>query len=228
MDRNQVKKYFDEIKAIVAIRHDNLEIAIETIRACLSGGLTVFEISLSLRCASDIFKTLAPLRDKGCFGGGEIFDRTEAKKAQAFSADFLVSPLCSDEVMEFGKIHDLSVVLSGFTPTEIIKGWRLGADAVSVYPVEFAGGKEYIKTILSSYPKVRLIAYGGIDLNNMINYFSSGASMVMLDEIFQPDPKLLAENKLPDFRLMQRRAQTIKNNISSFMTGGAVGVQRGI
>jgi len=228
MDKNKVLKLLDEDRIIVAIRTDELNIALRTIQSCLEGGLKVFEISLLLKHAMELFKGIAGWRNQAAFGGGEIFDRAEAKRAQALGADFLVSPLCSDEVIEFARINEMTVIISGFTPTEIIRGWRLGADMVSVYPVAFAGGCEYIKTIKDAYPKVKLLANGGIDINNIISYLAAGAYGVLLDEVFKPDPRDLSEGKPPDFALIRRRASTFKGKIRDFLIGGEVAVQRGL
>ena len=60
------------------------------------------------------------------------------------------------------------------TPSEIVTADRAGADFVKLFPVTGLGAK-YLKAVKAPLSNIRFLAVGGIDENNMGEYFSAGA-----------------------------------------------------
>lgn len=59
------------------------------------------------------------------------------------------------------------------TPTEAQNAWKWGADYVKIFPADNLGA-DYIKAMLSSMNHLKLVATGGIDEGNMLEFLDSG------------------------------------------------------
>ena len=60
------------------------------------------------------------------------------------------------------------------TPSEITAAHRAGADFVKLFPVSTMGA-DYVKAVKAPLSHVRLLAVGGIRLDNMEEYRKAGA-----------------------------------------------------
>jgi 2-dehydro-3-deoxyphosphogluconate aldolase/(4S)-4-hydroxy-2-oxoglutarate aldolase len=60
------------------------------------------------------------------------------------------------------------------TPTEIVRAWKAGANAVKVFPSATLGAK-YFKEVRGPLSQIPFIATGGINLENMAEFLRAGA-----------------------------------------------------
>jgi len=73
-------------------------------------------------------------------------------------------------------IRDRSIP-GALTPSEIVLAYEAGADFVKLFPAgEF--GVSYVKSICSPLNYIPILAVGGIDHNNMKDFFEAGVSGV--------------------------------------------------
>lgn len=95
----------------------------------------------------------------------------------AAGAQYLISPNLDEEVIAYGREHGLSVWPGVMTPTEIVKAWKAGADAVKIFPMGTLG-IGYLQEIRGPLNDIPMIATGGVDLHNIADYFKAGANAV--------------------------------------------------
>ncbi|MEJ2637794.1 MAG: 2-dehydro-3-deoxyphosphogluconate aldolase, partial [Calditrichia bacterium] len=89
-------------------------------------------------------------------------------------AQFVVSPVFKEEIIEAAHRYDRVVIPGAFTPTEILSAWESGADVVKVFPAT-VGGPKYFRDILGPLPQVKLTPTGGVNLDNAADFMKAGA-----------------------------------------------------
>jgi 2-dehydro-3-deoxyphosphogluconate aldolase/(4S)-4-hydroxy-2-oxoglutarate aldolase len=62
------------------------------------------------------------------------------------------------------------------TPTEIMIAWKAGADFVKVFPCAANGGPAYMRTLKGPFSTVPLIASGGVNQTNAMDFIRAGAA----------------------------------------------------
>jgi 2-keto-3-deoxy-6-phosphogluconate aldolase len=74
------------------------------------------------------------------------------------------------------------------TPTEIHSAWTVGATMAKVFPVSSMGGVSYIKELRGPFNNIKLLACGGVTLENLSEYFVAGADAIAIGSpIFRKD-----------------------------------------
>lgn len=121
-------------------------------------------------------------------GAGTVTDVERARSAAQAGACFMLSPICFNQNM-FDIAHDAGAlaVPSGFSPTEIVRMLEMGADIVKVFPAARLGAK-YFSDIQAPLNQMPLMAVGGINSNNVQDFFDAGASYAGIGSgIFNPN-----------------------------------------
>jgi 2-dehydro-3-deoxyphosphogluconate aldolase/(4S)-4-hydroxy-2-oxoglutarate aldolase len=86
----------------------------------------------------------------------------------------------------------VAVFPGALTPTEVVRAWNAGADAVKVFPAGAVGGASYLKALGAPLPQIELVPTGGVSLKTAADFIKAGAMAlgVGADLI---DPKALRE-----------------------------------
>jgi 2-dehydro-3-deoxyphosphogluconate aldolase / (4S)-4-hydroxy-2-oxoglutarate aldolase len=143
----------------------------------LEAGLGVLEISLSAESGLGILEELSDrFGDTMLLGAGTVLDARTARDAVSAGARFIVSPGIVDEVIDACKQLSIVVCPGALTPTEIIRAWQSGADAIKVFPCDAAGGPQYIRALSAPLSDVILLPCGGVSHGNAAEYISAGAA----------------------------------------------------
>ena len=168
-----------EAKLVPAVRTRNSEQAMRALRALHAGGLTVFEIPLTV---PDALQTLRQAREElgpqPLLGIGTVLDAASARAALLQGADFLVSPTLTLDVIKIGRRYNVPVFPGALTPTEILAAWEAGADCVKVFPASALGGPSYIKALRGPLPQLSLMPMGGVTLETASEYLRAGATLL--------------------------------------------------
>ena len=91
---------------------------------------------------------------------------------------FLSSPGIDLEVVEFAVKQNVVVFPGALTPSEIMAAWKAGSDFIKVFPCSRLGGAGYIGSLKSPFPKIPLIAAGGVTHGNIADFIMAGAAAV--------------------------------------------------
>jgi len=62
------------------------------------------------------------------------------------------------------------MMAGALTPTEIVTAWKGGSDFVKVFPCAQVGGDSYIRALKGPFPKIPLIAAGGVNQQTAANF----------------------------------------------------------
>jgi 2-dehydro-3-deoxyphosphogluconate aldolase/(4S)-4-hydroxy-2-oxoglutarate aldolase len=110
-------------------------------------------------------------------GAGTVLTMDDLQSALDAGATFIVMPALITDVMDYCVKHSIPVFPGALTPQEIYSAWNAGATMVKVFPAKFFG-PSYMKEIKGPFPDIKLLACGGVSVDTIGPFFSSGADAV--------------------------------------------------
>lgn len=204
MNKNEILEQIQQTGIVPVIRADNEETAQELISLIYQAGIKVFEVTLTVPNAPQLIEKLrADYQNKAVIGAGTVLNPAQAKECLAAEAQFIVSPLLNVETVELCRQHKVVVMPGALSPTEIYTAWQAGADVVKVFPINAAGGAKYLKSIKTIFPEIKLMPTGGVNLDNVADFFRAGAFAVGAGGELA-DPKLIAQGREAEITALAR------------------------
>lgn len=170
-----------EKKIVAIVRGVYGEDCLNLAKALYAGGIEMMEVTFdqskpeSLDRTSNTVKLLVEqMGDKMIFGAGTVTSLEMLELAKNAGARFIVSPDTNEEVIRQTVADGLVSMPGALTPTEIMTAYSCGADFVKVFP---AGnlGPAYVKAVCAPLNHIRMLAVGGINEKNIVDYLAAGA-----------------------------------------------------
>jgi len=148
--------------------------------ACVAGGLRFVELTLNTEKALSLIESASQQFSRDlCVGAGTVLSLTDVKQAVNAGAQFIVSPTLNIDVATYCVENEIAYFPGALTPTEIEKAWSAGAMMVKVFPASQMGAG-YFNTVRGPFNRVLLMAVGGVDSSNAVEYLKAGASAVAI------------------------------------------------
>jgi 2-dehydro-3-deoxyphosphogluconate aldolase/(4S)-4-hydroxy-2-oxoglutarate aldolase len=161
-----------------AIRVSIAEDALLAANAVTDGGIAIVELTMTVPGAVEVIAALAKANPDLIVGAGTVWDVETAKRCLDAGAKFLTST-GRIETWWTSRTGKMWLVFPGvLTPTEVMRAWKAGADFVKIFPCSQLGGAAYIRALKAPFPKVPLIASGGLNQQNVAEYILAGAVAV--------------------------------------------------
>jgi 2-dehydro-3-deoxyphosphogluconate aldolase/(4S)-4-hydroxy-2-oxoglutarate aldolase len=149
--------------------------------AVITGGIKHLEITMNTENAPELIKkACAGFGGSALIGAGTVITMNDLDTALNAGARFIVSPVTNTEMIRYCKKNEIPVFPGALTPTEIYTAWEAGATMVKVFPVNAAGGPDYIKSVKGPLDSVKLLACNGVRPDNIEEYINKGADGVAL------------------------------------------------
>jgi 2-dehydro-3-deoxyphosphogluconate aldolase/(4S)-4-hydroxy-2-oxoglutarate aldolase len=143
-------------KIVVVQREKKADAVREKARAIHAGGLKIQEVTWTTPDAPNLIREL--VRDRlGVIGAGTILTADDARAAIEAGAQFLVSPVFTDDVNAFAKAMGVPYLPGCATANEIYQAWKAGGRPVKVFPAPTLGGPEFIRRLLNPLPFLELL-----------------------------------------------------------------------
>lgn len=138
--------------------------------------LQAVEITMNTPDAINIINKISQeFGDLVQIGAGTVTTYEEAEKSIKAGATFLLSPtMLSKEILDLCKEKNVVSVPGAYSPTEIKKCFEDGADIVKIFPAATLGS-EYLSNIQAPLGILPLMVVGGINSENVSDYFKAGA-----------------------------------------------------
>ena len=150
------------------------------LEACVSGGLKFVELTLNTENAFPLIESVSQqFSEEICVGAGTVLSLRDVKQAENAGARFIVSPTLNIDVATYCLKKGLAYFPGALTPTEIEKSWGAGAAMVKVFPASQMGAN-YFSTIRGPFNELLLMAVGGVNASNAVEYLQAGASAVAI------------------------------------------------
>ncbi len=174
---------------IAIIRSKSADGIVEAAQAIATGGINAIEVTLTTPGALD---SICALRSMGHIriGAGTILEVEDAHRAIEAGAEFIVTPTLQPETIACCREHQIPIVCGCLTPTEAYAAFKGGADLQKLFPAENLGPK-YIRALLAPMPFLKIVPTGGVNLENLHEFFDAGCGAVGLGSNLAT-PKLLA------------------------------------
>ncbi len=175
MKKFEVRGWFEETGIVAAIRVKSSEDALFAAESVAAGGVVVIEIPLTVPLAFKVISHLVRSVPGIVVGAGGVTNPETAQACLDAGAQFLTSDGLHFTVIEFASKNDVVVIPGALTPTEVITAWEAKSDFVKVVPCAQIGGESYISSLHRMYPKIPLVASGGVNQQNASNFIIAGA-----------------------------------------------------
>ena len=178
MDKKLVFEKVKELGLLAVLRGPSEEKTVRAVDALVAGGVKGIEITFSTPNAQDVVSTLVKkYGDEILVGMGTLTQPEHIRMALDNGAKFIVSPMFDPSLTEdFVKSGLLSMV-GCFTPSEVFQAYKLGADVIKIFPGQLAGPK-YIKDLKGPFPDIPVMPTGGVDKDNVAEWFKVGVVAV--------------------------------------------------
>lgn len=152
---------------------------VEIAEGIVKGGVDVMEVSYTMASAPESIRTLQKkFGDKLLVGAGTILDGPTAKDAISNGADFIYSPIFDKDVAVLCNQYQIPYAPGCTSVTEAIEALRAGATFVKIFPYGGIVGPVLIKTMKTPIPYLPLIESGGVNVDNVTDWFEAGVDVV--------------------------------------------------
>jgi 2-dehydro-3-deoxyphosphogluconate aldolase / (4S)-4-hydroxy-2-oxoglutarate aldolase len=181
--KENVSKILLQAGMIPVFYHQDASLSKNIVQACYNAGLKAFEFTNRGENALEVFKALRAYVDTQkidiLLGAGTIMNEVDAKNFADAGADFLVSPILSEEVAHYGNKKGMYWIPGCGTLTEIAKAVGLGAEIIKIFPGAVLG-PEFVSAVKGPMPNLKLMPTGGVELSeeNIGAWYKSGVVCV--------------------------------------------------
>jgi 2-dehydro-3-deoxyphosphogluconate aldolase/(4S)-4-hydroxy-2-oxoglutarate aldolase len=176
MAKAEVMQRLRDTGIIPVVRAESAEQAMRAVDAVKAGGVDIVEVTMTVPGAVRLIEQLA-----NCYGhevligAGTVLDPQSARDCIQAGAQFIVSPALNEATIECCRTSDIVVLPGALTPTEVVRAWNAGADAVKIFPAGAVGGASYLKSLKAPLPQIELVPTGGVSLKTAADFIKAGA-----------------------------------------------------
>ncbi|WP_307868659.1 bifunctional 4-hydroxy-2-oxoglutarate aldolase/2-dehydro-3-deoxy-phosphogluconate aldolase [Umezawaea beigongshangensis] len=151
---------------------DDADHAVPLARALLRGGVRVIELTLRTPAALSAIERVAAEVPDIVIGAGTVTAPEHAEQALKAGAGFLVTPGCTDRVLDAAEDTGLPFLPGAATVSEAMRLVERGITALKFFPAEAAGGVDFLKSIGGPLPQLRFCPTGGITPESAPRYLA--------------------------------------------------------
>ena len=180
--KKQIINSIENEKLIVIVRGVNRDDLIPLAEAMYEGGVRLLEVTYSANGSvsdeetADRIKMLADhFEGRMLIGAGTVLSEKQVKLTFDAGGKFIISPDTNVDVIK--KTCELVLVSmpGALTPTEIQTAHNAGADFVKLFPIDNLG-VGYVKAVKAPLSHIKMLAVGGVNLDNIAQYKKIGIS----------------------------------------------------
>ncbi len=176
MSRSEVCRAIERAGLVPVIRVPTAELALRAVEALLAGGITVFEITMTVPDAIGVIRSLRDrFHERALVGAGTVLGPEDARACIDAGARFLVSPGLDPNTIDAAHAEGVPMLPGALTPTEVIDAWRAGADIVKIFPCSALGGAKYLRALRGPLPHIKMLPTGGVTPATAHEYIAAGA-----------------------------------------------------
>ena len=173
-------EYVKERKIIAIVRGLPPRYMVRLGHALEEGGVGMMEVTYNQSAPETWGDTAAAIEAVGrefderlLVGAGTVIRPEQVRLTYDAGGRYLVTPATQPELIRMGKALGLGLFPGAFTPTEILTAYEAGADGVKVFPAS-AAGPSYFKAVRAPLSHIPLLAVGGINEKNAVDYLRAG------------------------------------------------------
>lgn len=166
-------------KIVAIIRTSDSEDAKKLVDACLEGGINSVEITFTVPNAHKVIESLRKEYDEKTLllGAGTVLDSETARFAIMNGAQYIVTPSLNTETIRICNRYQIPIMAGAMSVKEVVEAMEYGADIVKVFPGETLG-PSFIKAVKGPLPYAPLMPTGGVNIDNILEWFNAGVIAV--------------------------------------------------
>ena len=204
-DRQQVIQRLLDPGIIAIIRAPSYEVVVPAAEACLAGGITAIEVTLTTPDACDAIAAVrVQLGKNALLVVGTVLDAGSCRKAIEAGAEFVVTPVCKTELVRVAHQFGCPIMLGCYSPTEAQVAHDADADFIRLSPAAGLGPK-FIKALRAPLPHLRIVPTGGVNAETVAAFVGAGCPAVGVGSCLV-SKDVLAKQDWPE---LTRRAQAL-------------------
>lgn len=209
MDRADVIRKIKREKLVAVVRAESRTQGLDIADAVTKGGIKLIEVTMTVPGALDIIKELSE-KYKGTdvvIGGGTVLDSQTARMVILAGAEFVVSPMLSEETIKLCNRYKVAVIPGIMTVKEAVEALELGVEILKVFP-----GNAYSPSIIGAFrgplPQASFMPTGGVDTDNVCEWLRAGAVAVGTGS------SLTKGAKNGDYKLVEEKAREFVREVN--------------
>ncbi len=195
-------RMIEQEKLIVIARGIAKEKLLPLTEALYAGGVRLLELPFSAdqsipdeEIAARIEMLCKHFDGKMLFGTGTVLNLHQVELTKSCGGCFVISPNTRKEVIEHTKKLGMISIPGALTPTEVEAAHAFGADFVKLFPISDMG-VGYVKALRAPLSHIKLLAVGGVNLENLKDYIKAGACGIGIGSIL--DRELINAGKFDE------------------------------
>ena len=162
-------------KVYPIIRCKDADLAVETAKALVEGGIRVLEINVE---NPSLYKAISEVSNYAYVCAGGIITSLQADAAFESGAKLIASPIFQMNMVKISKNKRVPFIAGASTANEAYNAWKSRIPLIKLFPTDAMGGVKYIEDILRQMPFLNLMPMGNIKLGEVTTYIKAGAAAV--------------------------------------------------
>ena len=171
---NRIAERIQSQGMLPVVRAACAEQAVETAKTLAQENFHVIEIPSTCPDVQDILKALSFCCPQTEYGCSMISDTKQLHMALESGARFVFINATDKEVIDEAVKTEAAVFPVAGTMSEIDAAVRRGFDRISISPINFIGGPDFVLKLKRKYPGIRFMPRGGIASETVEDYLSFG------------------------------------------------------
>lgn len=148
------------------------------VKALIDGGVTSIEVTMESEKAAEIIaETIDAYGAQVLVGAGTVLNVEDCQRAIEAGAQFIVTPALDEDVVAYAAEQGVPIIPGVFTPAEMLRAVKLGAEAIKLFPASVLG-PAFIKDVKGPLSHISIMATGGITADTATDYLKAGAVAV--------------------------------------------------
>lgn len=172
-------------KIVPLFYQESYEVSKNTVKALYEAGIRAIEYTNRGSRALENFTQLKEISASEfpglLLGIGTVKNTEEFDMYADAKADFIITPVISEELVNHAVRKNVLLIPGCFTPSDVNMAFQKGLTMVKIFPAD-ALGKNYIKSIQPVFPGMNFMPTGGIhaDADDISGWLKGGAAAVGL------------------------------------------------
>jgi len=219
MKKYETIKQIHQTGVVAVLRGKSTEDVVAMAEQSIAGGVRIIEVTMTTPGALEAIRILTSKYkqdkspDRPIIGVGTVLDEVTARLAILEEAEFVVSPAFQPDVVKMCHRYRVPVMPGVVTIAEAQQALESGADVVKLFPGSmFTPG--IIKTLKGPLPQLNIMPTGGVNLNNIGEWFKSGAFAVGIGSDLTSEAE-----KTGNYELIQGKARSYMEAAAPYLQG---------
>ncbi|WP_312900841.1 bifunctional 4-hydroxy-2-oxoglutarate aldolase/2-dehydro-3-deoxy-phosphogluconate aldolase [Chryseobacterium taichungense] len=182
---NSIIQTIKNQKIVPLFYNESFEVSKDTVKALYEAGIRAIEYTNRGILALENFTKLKEISTTEfpglLLGIGTVKNTKEMDDYARAKADFIITPVISEELVKHSVSKNILLIPGCFTPSDVNIAFQNGLNLVKIFPAD-ALGKNYIRSIQPVFPGMNFMPTGGVsaDTDDINDWLKGGAVAVGL------------------------------------------------